>query len=103
MTKAPTCATCGDTHRMTLGDREVPCTRCPLPCGHCGFNAYCKTTPCPCACHDNEEQRATRLAALEDVRRCAIDALAYIERGVHAFPERERVVTALRAALEAAR
>lgn len=99
-----TCTTCGDTHRMTLGeDREVPCTRCPLPCERCGSNAYCKTTPCACACHDDEEKRAARLAALEDVRKSAIDALAYIVRGVHAFPERERVITALRAALEAVR
>ena len=53
------CETCNDTHRMALGEREVPCTRCPVPCSACcgdaaGFtSAYCATTPCPCPClHD---------------------------------------------------
>ncbi len=50
----PTCSTCNDTHRMGLGDREVMCTHCPLPCKSCGgrpIGPFCVTTPCPCACH----------------------------------------------------
>lgn len=48
-----TCATCDDSHRMTLGDRDVPCTHCPLPCLACKQpgGAYCAATPCGCACH----------------------------------------------------
>lgn len=48
------CTTCDDTHRMTLGDREVMCTRCPVPCHVCRVNgngAFCSTTPCVCGCH----------------------------------------------------
>jgi hypothetical protein len=48
----PVCKTCGDTHTMRLGeDREVPCTRCPVPCERCRSGAYCATTPCACECH----------------------------------------------------
>jgi len=45
---------------MTRGGREVPCTRCPLPCPKCrqgagkkgeGLGPYCELNPCPCACH----------------------------------------------------
>lgn len=47
-----TCETCNDTHVMPLGERMVPCTRCPTPCGSCrGGSAYCATTPCLCRCH----------------------------------------------------
>lgn len=56
--KPVTCTHCRDTHRMQLGDREVMCTHCPLPCSKCASRAsnnpsgpYCKTTPCRCACH----------------------------------------------------
>lgn len=49
------CETCNDSHRMSLGDRTVPCTRCPLPCIECGAGAaYCRATPCACACHHKE-------------------------------------------------
>lgn len=51
---APTCSTCNDTHSMTQGDRDVMCTRCPVPCGLCRSKpqgAYCATTPCTCPCH----------------------------------------------------
>lgn len=51
---SPTCSSCGDTHRVTLGDREVMCTRCPVPCELCGgkpIGPYCTSTPCSCACH----------------------------------------------------
>ena len=52
----PICSTCNDTHTMTLGDREVMCTRCPVPCDRCQQGTpptapYCATTPCPCSCH----------------------------------------------------
>jgi hypothetical protein len=53
MTK-PVCITCSDTHRMTLGEREVMCTRCPRPCQQCrrfGYGPYCEVTPCACGCH----------------------------------------------------
>jgi hypothetical protein len=52
--KPPVCSTCGDTHRMTIRDRKVPCTRCPVPCQDCragGTGAYCWSTPCGCGCH----------------------------------------------------
>jgi len=48
------CATCLDTHTMTLRDRQVPCTFCPTPCEACragGNGAYCAKTPCACDCH----------------------------------------------------
>lgn len=54
----PVCATCDDTHRMTLSrdgdaDRVVMCTGCPVPCQRChgGNGPFCATTPCGCACH----------------------------------------------------
>lgn len=59
------CSTCNDTHRMSLGDREVMCTRCPTPCERCrqrtagcGAGAYCAVTPCACPCHDPPERPA---------------------------------------------
>lgn len=56
----PSCTTCGDTHTMTLGDRDVMCTHCPVPCDHCRDwpGAYCTTTPCPCRCHVLEARDA---------------------------------------------
>lgn len=60
------CATCNDTHTMSLGDREVPCTFCPRPCEACRafyqgvrLGAYCETTPCPCRCHAPVEDAST--------------------------------------------
>lgn len=54
----PVCSTCCDTHRMTLhegeDEREVMCTRCPVPCERCRSKPqgpYCAATPCPCECH----------------------------------------------------
>lgn len=50
----PVCSVCGDTHQMQLGDREVMCTHCPVPCAFCragGNGPYCTTTPCRCHCH----------------------------------------------------
>ncbi len=49
----PVCETCNDSHLMWLTDRQVPCTRCPSPCGLCRAHggAYCQSTPCPCVCH----------------------------------------------------
>lgn len=54
----PVCGTCADSHRMTLGERTVPCTFCPRPCEECRafyqgarLGAYCETTPCLCRCH----------------------------------------------------
>lgn len=53
--QGPVCTRCNDTHRMQLGDREVACTFCPVPCQKCrgggGLDAYCGAWPCPCACH----------------------------------------------------
>lgn len=66
--KVPVCATCRDTHRMMLRDREVMCTRCPTPCEDCrertrGFGAgpYCATTPCACACHVTRSSAPVRV------------------------------------------
>ena len=56
-----TCTTCGDTHRMGFGDREVPCTRCPTPCDECRVGAYCATVPCACGCHRMAPATATDL------------------------------------------
>lgn len=50
----PVCATCSDTHMMPFDDREVMCTRCPVPCQLCragGNGPFCENTPCDCACH----------------------------------------------------
>lgn len=56
----PVCTVCNDTHAMLLTknndpatEREVMCTSCPVPCGTCRqhLGAFCKTTPCDCACH----------------------------------------------------
>jgi hypothetical protein len=49
--RPPVCAACSDTRVMALGDRSVPCTRCPTPCERCRRAAYCAETPCRCACH----------------------------------------------------
>lgn len=65
--KAAVCSTCNDTHRMHMEDRDrdVPCTRCPLPCQSCrqgGLGAYCGETPCRCACHrvfDKDDKEST--------------------------------------------
>lgn len=58
----PVCSRCSDSHRMDLGDREVPCTFCPRPCEDCRslyqgvrLGAYCETTPCPCGCHPRKD------------------------------------------------
>lgn len=50
---SPICNVCNDTHRMTLGEREVMCTHCPRPCERCRqhLGAFCEKTPCSCACH----------------------------------------------------
>ena len=53
----PVCARCNDTHAMSLDDREVMCTACPLPCDKCRLNGrgpYCAQTPCTCDCHPEE-------------------------------------------------
>lgn len=61
----PVCATCNDTHLMTLGEQEVMCTRCPTPCEKCRSRPppgpYCQTTPCPCACHQKMPNAAAAL------------------------------------------
>lgn len=54
------CDTCLDTHLMVLGEREVPCTRCPTPCQKCRCGAFCTTTPCPCSCHSKVVSISTR-------------------------------------------
>lgn len=62
----PVCSTCNDTHRMTLRDRDVMCTRCPTPCQGCragGTGAFCATTPCACRCHTARGQRRPGTAA----------------------------------------
>ena len=49
-----TCNTCNDTHTMYVGEYPVMWTHCPVPCAECKNNpqgAYCKNTPCFCACH----------------------------------------------------
>jgi hypothetical protein len=45
------CAHCNDTRRMSIGEREVPCTRCPRPCEECRSGGYCRSVPCSCRCH----------------------------------------------------
>jgi hypothetical protein len=66
----PVCATCNDTHSMTLGEREVMCTRCPTPCEKCRSRPppgpYCQTTPCDCPCHKTATVAAA--AATEEAR-----------------------------------
>lgn len=55
------CKTCDDTHTMTLGEREVPCTFCPVPCESCRAprEGYCRNTPCSCSCHGLTNAAAT--------------------------------------------
>jgi hypothetical protein len=57
-----TCVICDDSHRMTLGDRDMPCTHCPLPCRACkrASSAYCETTPCRCTCHAPTKTQVTQ-------------------------------------------
>lgn len=45
------CDTCKDTHRMSLNDKTVMCTKCPTPCEQCRSGPYCTETPCYCECH----------------------------------------------------
>lgn len=47
----PVCATCNDSRRMSLGEREVLCTRCPRPCENCRSGGYCRVPRCACKCH----------------------------------------------------
>lgn len=79
--KKYTCETCKDTHMMTLGDREVMCTHCPVPCQKCragGNGAYCASTPCACTCH-------TKTAGVELYSDVTIPALL-----MHDFEEHVR-------------
>lgn len=46
------CDVCEDSRRMPLSERMVPCNRCPVPCKRCRDGAYCRATPCRCACHE---------------------------------------------------
>lgn len=53
------CDHCKDTHLMPMGDRYVPCTRCPTPCETCrqaGRGAFCEDTPCSCDCHKKTDE-----------------------------------------------
>ena len=59
------CATCNDSHTMTLRGRVVPCTRCPTPCEACrsrtpgfGPGAYCVVPMCTCTCHSGDPRLA---------------------------------------------
>ena len=49
--REPVCATCNDSRRMSLGEREVLCTRCPRPCENCRSGGYCRVPRCACKCH----------------------------------------------------
>ena len=70
-----TCDTCKDTHTMALRDysgdeRQVPCTRCPVPCPKCrgARSAYCWATPCDCECHTRRPgEKTTARRALADL------------------------------------
>ena len=76
MSSKPVCATCNDTHAMTIhtgsGDeRAVMCTRCPLPCDHCRqrWNGpFCATTPCPCRCHEAIKPWSERVCAEHGIK-----------------------------------
>jgi hypothetical protein len=89
------CSTCSDSHRMTLGEREVPCTFCPRPCESCRslyqgqrLGAYCEATPCLCACHPTPEQlTGDRLAET------LVGLLSY-RPGVATFPRDRSIVEA---------
>lgn len=42
---------------MSLDDRMVMCTSCPVPCQSCryrGNGPYCTNTPCLCECHNQK-------------------------------------------------
>lgn len=70
LSKIPVCDTCDDTHRMTLGEREVMCTHCPTPCQRCradGTGAYCQHPRCPCTCHKRDAVVVPAMATPEEV------------------------------------
>ena len=47
------CFRCDDSHTMTLGERKVMCTACPVPCHVCGAGGpFCtEGGNCGCSCH----------------------------------------------------
>lgn len=101
-----TCSTCNDTHRMTLRDQVVACTRCPLPCRACAGtagSAFCRNTPCPCGCHApnavNETTiTAVQIAALSDERgdeRIPRQSYGYPTRANNGATIRDLCMTAL--------
>jgi hypothetical protein len=68
----PICTTCDDTHTMTLRDRDVMCTACPLPCQSCragGNGPFCEATPCACACHGSSAASTGPDAHADAIRR----------------------------------
>ncbi len=85
------CTTCNDTHIMVMGEggydeREVMCTRCPVPCQKCragGNGAFCERTPCSCACHAPKCTRSLEKTAEE----LADAAKIYACFGPHTAPE----------------
>lgn len=90
----PVCSTCCDTHRMTLHEREVMCTRCPVPCERCRSKPqgpYCAVTPCPCECHRKGEPANSpeipdgsdldKTYRDSDGRECSLDVMCMREPG----------------------
>ena len=54
MAKKRVCQACRDTHWVWVGERQLMCVRCPIPCYRCragGNGPYCENTPCSCECH----------------------------------------------------
>lgn len=85
----PVCATCDDTHRMSYGDVEVWCTRCPIPCQTCRQKdgAYCQRAPCPCTCHIERHRNAM---FVPEIRKLRANRLSLLARQV--YPRRPRAV-----------
>lgn len=95
----PVCETCNDTHVMTLGEREVPCTFCPVPCEACRAprEGYCASRPCTCPCHARAKGER---AALPSATRIEIDVST--ENDGSSFPWWMIVRPPLRRSVEAA-
>jgi hypothetical protein len=53
------CKICNDTHQMwlTVLERNVLCTACPVPCDKCQQGAFCKEIHCSCSCHKEKKKR----------------------------------------------
>lgn len=104
----PVCSACNDSHEVWSErfERNILCTRCPVPCDKCRVKqgAYCEHTPCNCSCHDDDfRYRDRRLAEAAKAEAAEQDREA---QQTTPPPEREKFwegVVAVSAALDGGR